>query len=310
MTTAYDRHIVYFFDKGFEGCSLVSLHSVLRLTKGPLHVSLHPTEPMPHLARDVATLAARFPDAQLHLTEVDATAWAHIPAGPLPLTSRLRLLLPRLHAGRVLYIDGDTLARRDISPLVDFDMGGHATAGAPVPKVAIRYGLARHGGRRGRQAAEHLEKQSRALGGLDMSRYVNAGIMLFDLDKIVATGRDARMTDIAATKDYASRDQTFLNAIFNDDMALFDPGWNSGWGEARTANWYVPREVRDAFRVAREDPGLLHFKGREKPWHARTPPFRAHMLTQGRKRRLRAKFWAEYQVERDRTEALVGRALF
>ena len=303
------RHVVYFFDAGFESCSLISLHSVLARTPGPLKITLHPTFDSATLETDAEKLRARFPHAEITVHPIDINQFSHIPSGPLPLTARVRLLLPRLHSGRLLYIDGDTLARKDISPLLDMDLGGACVSGSVVARVALNLALARGTGKKAKKAREKLRAQAGALDGIDMQRYFNSGIMIFDLDRIAELGLDARMMDLDETRKYANRDQTFLNALFNDHVAMFDPAWNSGWGEPRTANSYVPKELRDYFRTAREDPGILHYKGREKPWDAETTPFRLHLLMQGRKRRSRARYWDEFQTERRATEAVLGRSL-
>ncbi|MFP4328580.1 MAG: glycosyltransferase family 8 protein [Paracoccaceae bacterium] len=309
--TVRNRHIVYFFDRGFHACTLVSLHSVLARTPGPLRISLHPTAEAPDLETDAARLASRFPDASIEIRPVDISRFEDLPQGPLPLTSRVRLLLPTLHDGRLLYIDGDTLARKDITPLLDTPLEqGSCVAGAPVPRVALNLSLAGGTGRRADKARAKIARQAAGLGGIDMTRYFNAGIMIFDLDRIAEMGLQERMTDIRSTVDYHSRDQTYLNALFNRHVTPFDPEWNSGWGEVRTGNSYVPGDVQARFRMARENPGILHYKGPEKPWSAPTPPFKASLLLKPRIRRARAKFWREFQAERATTEAVLGRNLW
>jgi len=311
--TAQDRnrHVVYFFDRGFYACTLVSLHSVLARTKGRLRITLHPTAEAPDLASDAAKLAARFPDASIEIRPVDISPFEDLPQGPLPLTSRVRLLLPTLHDGRLLYIDGDTMARKDISPLLDTKLEeGTCVAGAPVPRVALNLALAKGTGWRAERARAKIASQSAGLGGLDMTRYFNAGIMIFDLDRIAEMGLENRMTDLRSTVDYHSRDQTYLNALFNRHVTPFDPEWNSGWGEVRTGNPYVPADTRARFHMARENPGILHYKGPEKPWSAPAPPFKASLLLKPRVRRARAKFWREFQHERAATEAVLGRRLW
>src|SRR5690606_19676460 len=134
------------------------------------------------------------------------------------------------------------------------------------------------------------------LSGVDMHRYFNSGVMLFDLDRIRALGLDARMADIAATAQVTSRDQDWLNIGFRDSALILPPEWNSGWGDPKTAKPYVPKAMQDRFRASREDPAIVHFTGFEKPWAAPRPPFRWHLLLQPAQRRARARFWAEFQA--------------
>jgi lipopolysaccharide biosynthesis glycosyltransferase len=210
----------------------------------------------------------------------------------------------------LLYIDGDTVALKDISPLLDMDLKGACVSGSVVARVALNLALARGTGKIADAARAKLDGQAKALDGIDMERYFNSGIMIFDLDKIAELGLDKRMMDLNETKKYANRDQTFLNALFNDHVTMFNPSWNSGWGEPRTGKSSIPAELRTYFEAARNDPGIVHYKGREKPWDAETPPFRLHLLLQARKRRSRARYWQAFQHERRATEAVLGRKLW
>lgn len=299
-------HIVYFFDRGFEPCTLVSLVSVLDQTPGPLRITLHPTEPHDGLARDVATIATAYPAAELDIRNVDLSPWQHLPEGRLPLAARSRLLLPRLHEGRVIYLDGDAIARKSLRPLWEVPLDGACIGACLAPGVTVNLARAK----RDAKMAEKLAKRSRRLDGIDMARYFNNGVMVLDLDRIVETGLDRRMTDIDETVDYTSRDQDFMNVVFRDHTKLIDPTWNSGWGNPRTANAYVPAATRDAFAASRDDPAILHFTGFEKPWTAARPPFVLHYVTKPRERRARARFWAEFQQARGRAEQVVGRKLW
>lgn len=310
MTTGAP-HLVYFFDESFAPCSLVSIHSVLRTTPGALRVTLHPTFAPERIAPDVASLGAAFPDATVSLREVDLSAFRDLPRGRLPLAARSRLLLPDLHDGRVLYLDGDALARRDLTPLWQTDLRGNCIGAVLAPGVQAI--LERHANTRSaaaRKAGEKTLRRGERLDGIEMRRYFNSGVMLLDLDCIRERGLDSRMKDIRATAEYTSRDQDWLNMVFRDSVELLDPTWNSGWGNPRTAKSYVSENLRDLFRASREDPAIIHYTGFEKPWQSERPPFRLHMLNKPLERRQRTRFWAEFQQERVRCEAVLGRKLW
>ncbi|WP_163887133.1 glycosyltransferase family 8 protein [Aliiruegeria sabulilitoris] len=304
-------HFVYFFDEGFAPCSMVSIHSVLARTPGPVRLTLHPTFESKWLAPDVAALSDAFPAAQITVREVDLAPWRHLPRGRLPLAARSRLLLPSIHSGRVLYLDGDALARRDLTPLWETDLEGNCIGAALAPGVqAILERYERSRSPEARKAGEKTLARGEKLDGIDMRRYFNSGVMLLDLDAITAKGLDARMMDIEATARYTSRDQDWLNMVFRNETFVLDPTWNSGWGNPRTDRPYISPELRAHFRQSREDPAVIHYTGFEKPWSSRRPPFKIHMLTKPLERRLRARYWAEFQAERDAAEAVLGRTLW
>ncbi|RYH10311.1 glycosyltransferase family 8 protein [Tropicimonas sp. IMCC6043] len=304
-------HFVYFFDDDFAPCTLVSLRSVLSRLAGDARVSLHPTFESDNLRQDVASLAHAFPESDIALREVDLTPWRHLPRGRLPLAARARLLLPDIHSGRVLYLDGDALARRDLTPLWRVDLGDKCIGAALAPGVqAILERYANSRSQPARKAGEKTLERGRRLDGIDMQRYFNSGVMVLDLDAIHAKGLAERMMDIEATAAYTSRDQDWLNMVFRNETQVLDPTWNSGWGNPRTAKRYVSPDLRARFRESREDPAIIHYTGFEKPWSAPRPPFRLHLLTKPLERRLRARYWAEFQTERAATEALLGHPLW
>ncbi len=311
MTLPETPHVVYFFDDTFAPCTLVSLHSVLSRIAGPVRVTLHPTFDGEKIAADVSALQAAFPQADLSLREVDLSVWHHLPRGRLPLAARSRLLMPQLHTGRVIYLDGDALARHDLTPLWQTDLQGKCIGAALAPGVRVI--LERHAHSRAsaaRKAGEKTLRRGQRLDNLDMRQYFNSGVMLLDLDQIHASGLADRMMDIEATAKYTSRDQDWLNMVFRDSTLTLDPTWNSGWGNPRTASSYVPADLRDWFRDSREDPAIIHYTGFEKPWQASSPPFKLHLLTKPLERRLRTRYWAEFQVERAACETVLGRALW
>ena len=304
-------HIVYFFDESFLPCTIVSIHSVLTRLPGPAQLTLHPTFESKWLARDIASLSERFPAAAITVREVDLARWRHLPRGRLPLAARSRLLLPSIHSGRVLYLDGDALARRDVTPLWQVDLKGKCIGAALAPGVqAILERYEKDGSQAAKKAGEKTLARGKKLDGIDMRRYWNSGVMVVDLDAINAKGLSARMMDIEATARYTSRDQDWLNMVFRDETEILDPTWNSGWGNPRTDKGYVSASLRAHFRESREDPAVMHYTGFEKPWQAAHAPFKLHLLAKPGERRLRARYWAEFQAEKSATEAVLGRPLW
>lgn len=304
-------HFVYFFDEAFAPCTMVSVQSVLRRTPGELRLTLHPTFDSRQAETDVAALAKTFASAHISVREVDLTPWRSLPRGRLPLAARSRLLLPSIHSGRVIYLDGDAIARKDLTPLWQMDLQGKCIAAALAPGVQAI--LERHEKSRARDARTAGEKtlaRGVKLDGIDMRRYFNSGVMVLDLDRIHAAGLAGRMMDIEATARYTSRDQDWLNMVFRDETLILDPIWNSGWGNPRTDKRFVSPELRAYFRESREDPAIIHYTGFEKPWQAARPPFRFHLLTKPLERRLRARYWTDFQQERAATEAILGRRLW
>lgn len=273
--------IAYALDRGYLHPCAVSLHSVLSRCSGPVEIHLlsHGFD-----AADLALLdctVASFPAARLHvhpLPQERLTA-ARFEHGYLTVAAFGRLFLPDLLAGKVLYLDPDTVALDDLRGLYEVDLGG-AAAGAvrdlgvleqqlvlesPAPvaeKVRAR-------------AARRLRNLPEGVAARD---YFNSGVMLLDCEAIRG---DARLIegfrDFAAAAGMPYIDQDWLNLLLHGRVSYLDPRWNTDWGNRRSRRSILPRAIRQAYAASRRSPGILHFLGRRKPWQ----PFRLSHLHAG-----------------------------
>jgi len=148
---------------------------------------------------------------------------------------------------RCLYVDGDVLVRRDPSALGGVDLG-ERTVGAVRSRVAPF--LASPGGVR-----SWFE-----LGMPGAAPYFNSGVLVMDLERWRARNITARLTEFLVQhgEDTWFSDQEALNAVLWDDWQPLDRSWN-----------YITH-VADTFLPAPEDepddPSIVHFAGRSKPW--------------------------------------------
>ncbi len=163
-----------------------------------------------------------------------------------------RLLLPELLGGigRVLYLDVDTLALDDLSPLATFELRG-AAVGA-VTNVF---------------QPDHLFHPADL--GIPSGRYFNSGVLLLDLDVLRRDDAVATVREVARSRAGLRGwpDQDALNVVlgarreplhprFNAMNALFElPGAAAVFGE-------------EAVAEARRAPAIRHFEGpaANKPW--------------------------------------------
>ena len=263
--------ICYFADAGFEHCTLVSLASLLETTRHALAVSLFLDAPSPWAEGRIAALRRAHGDrAELHLRPLPDLAGRAGQRGHISGATLARLHLPDLMSGRVLHLDGDTLIRADLGAVTGHDLGSALIAG-----VRSEYFW------RARRAAErlppgpwraHFARQAAKarVAGQDLGGcYINAGVVLYDLDRIAGTSLEAEMKDTARAEGFRLRDQDLLNLVFRDRIDLLPPEYNSVWGAVATGAWPLTRSEREAYRAARRDPAVLHFAGRRKPWNSR-----------------------------------------
>ena len=148
---------------------------------------------------------------------------------------------------RCLYLDGDVLVRRDPSPLAGSDLGGH-TVGAVRSRVAPF--VASPGGVRA-----WFE-----LGMSGAAPYFNSGVLVMDLERWRARGITARLTEFLVRhgSDTWFSDQEALNAVLWDDWQALDRSWNY---ITHVAESFLPAPEEEP-----DDPGVVHFAGRAKPW--------------------------------------------
>lgn len=173
---------------------------------------------------------------------------AGTPAVPHVTTACLcRLFIPKLiPSGRVLYVDGDTMAFRDVAELFDMDLEGKAIAAAPdinwpnvLPEDYVR-GL---------------------LGEQPLSHYFNSGILLYDCDRIIAEGLDAEMAKLEMVRpDYGNPDQDRLNHVFRGRVKRLGVRWNM---HLRIINY---GEVYSMQRRTGQTPAIRHYISELKPW--------------------------------------------
>jgi lipopolysaccharide biosynthesis glycosyltransferase len=187
---------------------------------------------------------------RIRLIAVDATELASRGGGRWGLGTLIRLkldqYLPQSYE-RVLYVDADVLALRDISDIFSIDMGGHALAA--VPDV---------GARMSRKTIQHVRRL-----GLDTHPgYFNAGILLFDWRSTCASGYLACAMDLLLSgKRWPLLDQDVLNVASEGRWKPLALQWN--------VQQWLAEYLGDA---ADSEARFRHFVGRHKPWNSPDHP--------------------------------------
>ena len=174
---------------------------------------------------------------------------AHADRGHLNRTMLFRLgleaLAPR-DAGRVIYVDADTIVLGDIRELASADLHGHA-----LGAVTDCY----------QDADKFAELWSLPKGG----RYFNSGVLVIDLPKVREQKLFSRALNfvVAHDRDLLFADQDALNHVFWQTSAVIEPTWN-------VQRFMRPQEIAAETAADRRwghsRPRLIHFIGTEKPW--------------------------------------------
>lgn len=177
-----------------------------------------------------------------------------------------RLLIPDLlpEYKKVLYLDSDIIVMDDVSGLFNMDISHSSIAGIRdivmagwingySPDFHIPYLLNRL----------EIKKEN-------IYRYVNGGVLLMNLDNIRRQYSAVEMLEYAQKKRFDMVDQDVLNSLFQDHIFHVPFEWNISPDEQGSFRHnilvYAPHDIYSKYMVAHENPKIIHFADREKPW--------------------------------------------
>ncbi len=165
-----------------------------------------------------------------------------------------RLLIPGILAAypKCLYLDGDICVPGDVAELLE------------IPLKADEYvaGVVAFEGATTRQRHQRLD----TLGIKDLNTYVNAGVLLMNLDAIRADKVPARWLDLAR-HDFPLQDQDVINVACFGHIRLLPPKFNAmpplySRSEKALARVYGLADVKEG----KNNPVIVHFANQFKPW--------------------------------------------
>ena len=133
----------------------------------------------------------------------------------------------------VLYLDGDTIVNGDISELFDTDLTNYYCAGvSDIYIESVGY------------------KKTLGIDGL----YINAGVILFNLDEMRKTDIAEKLFKLTAENNFKYQDQDAINVVFNGKIKELDCIYN------------FKRAHQKAFPEKTPSAKIVHSVGPNKPW--------------------------------------------
>jgi lipopolysaccharide biosynthesis glycosyltransferase len=190
----------------------------------------------------------------------------------MPPVSFLRLALADLLPGvsKVLSLDPDLICLTDVAPLFDTELGEAPLAA--VADLAMANGLACEviQGAAGRDDSKHRYFALRL--GLDapaMAAYFNAGVMLFDLERLRRDDFATRARAFVASPGEPLRwnEQCVLNAFFARRYKPLEDCWNAMLDPPGPDAYAAGgRGLVERVAAALASPAILHFNWKTKPW--------------------------------------------
>ena len=165
-------------------------------------------------------------------------------------TTYYRFFIPDLFPdfGKCLYLDCDILVRGDISKLYETELGPDNWLGAVTDDIVSTNPL--------------FSLYSLIVLGVQPKDYINAGILVMDLDALRRIEVEKQFLRLAKKRRLpVAQDQDYLNLIARGHILNIGHEWN-----------YTPVPLR--WESEEEtDPMLVHFKMNYKPWHYRDIPY-------------------------------------
>ena len=191
--------------------------------------------------------------AGLHFLEVGEEAFRGLPTKSyISRETYFRLLAAELLPGdmdRILWLDADMCAHRDIASFYHRDLAGCAVAACP------------HGAVMKPTMLENCER----IGIAHPEQYFNAGVMLCNLEKwrrMDIPGKMREILSVPRAMKFPGQDLT--NLLFNGEVQTCD------WREYNCMTHSIlPEEMETLREMAR----LIHFAGFAKPWTFHDLPF-------------------------------------
>jgi lipopolysaccharide biosynthesis glycosyltransferase len=222
-------------------------------------------------------LVASWPEGKFQVTwiGVDSSALGLVPvSGHVNVVSYYRILMPRLLPAdirRVIYLDSDLIVCADLARLWDCELEGHlclAVQDCAAPFLDSSTALSNYKLCRPHLGSSKPIANFRELGLDPRAAYFNAGVLLVDLAEWRAADLPEQM--LACLQQNRQHvlwwDQYALNIVLSGRWGILDARWNQGTNVFGYPTWSQSPYDQAAFAQLRDDPYIVHFTTRYKPW--------------------------------------------
>lgn len=171
---------------------------------------------------------------------------------------------------RMLYLDCDIIVTGDVGELFDVDLEGKSAAG--VEDVGFRWlAYTKRAIFLDNKPYNVLNYCTDVLGMKDPGSYVNAGVLLFDLEKCRQKVSFRDVVETLHSRNFFYNDQDVLNILLEGNIKQVDCKWNY----MNNIAFYLEcdrKEFRELYLdLRREDYRIIHYISAKKPWNGEVP---------------------------------------
>lgn len=168
-----------------------------------------------------------------------------------------RLALPwiLMNYNKVINLGADLIVNEDVSKLYSMDLSKHYIAG--VKDIAYSGRI-------------HLDIPQSELELSDKDTYINADVLIYDLEKIRNRYSRVEMLGLWQTYRFRYAEQDVINKLFDRQIFHLDMRWNVFPANAATSRdiEYASSDLLSEWQKAKTDPYIIHYSSLPKPWEA------------------------------------------
>lgn len=174
-------------------------------------------------------------------------------SGHIHKSAYFRLLLPDIvDVDKIIYLDCDLLVKKNIYELWNIDMNDKPLA------AVLDLGIL---------TSKRLMKEKYCEVGIDNERYFNSGVLVLNLKIWREYKLSQKVLDLINCHSYRHHDQDALNSIFKNNWKELPLEWNVIPPVYNMLLKIVFSKWRVEAIKARENPAIIHYAGRYKPWN-------------------------------------------
>ena len=216
-------------------------------------------EKISDIAGDQKNISIRFVDISRYGKKFEKL-FTH---GHFSIETWFRLAMPEMFSKykKILYLDSDLVALKDVAELYATNVDGYllaATHDADTAGIYNGYDPSR------KNYIDNILKIEKPY------EYFQAGVILFNLEEFRKVTKLPEMMSYAASYEWKLLDQDVLNNIAQGRVKNIDMAWNvmTDWAGIRIKDIIsrAPKSLSDEYAAARKAPSIVHYAGPEKPW--------------------------------------------
>ena len=219
-------------------------------------------------------ISVRFYDMQGYIKKYNCNKY--MTSSHIKTSAYYRLFVTEIfkNYSKILYLDCDTVVLTDLIELYETDLKDNYAA--VVEDLLITHVLLKD-----QTFASYMRN---VLNIKDLRYHFNSGVMLFNLDFMRKNKIFPEMLKTASVNTQYFHDQNVLNAVFYKKVIYLDGRYNVNYHLSfDEGSSEFPKEIWDKYLSWLQNPKILHYTSRLKPWQNPSLPLSEYFWQYARK---------------------------